>query len=257
MAGRVGDRSVHLGVSAFASYVAWLAKAYVVVPILELHERLSSRKPVGGLAALTFDDGYVGTVRHAVPVLRAASLPYALFPVPRHAASERPFWWDVLGERGEMTLARRQTCLTELRGDGETILGSDAAPTVPEELKPAPWTALRSALGPDCTIGSHTMTHRNLVTLTRGELETEFTESRAQLLRHLGVEAEIVSYPYGLATRAVRDVARECGFRSGLGLDFGLNRYGIDPLDIRRINVPAGLPLSTLACWGAGLGPRH
>ena len=255
MSGRVGDRSLHVGVTAFNRYIEWISRAYVVIPILELANRLRRRQPVGGLAVLTFDDGYVGSIRHALPVMRAAGVPFTVFPVVNGAADPHAFWWDAVVN---LNLRDRERFLLEFQGDGARILESAnmSAVAVPDVLLPASWQMLRDVLGSDITIGSHTVTHRNLATLPPHELSHELSASRIVLKRELGVDADAIAYPYGRSSDAVHAAAAAAGYVAGVTVEFGLNGSASAPLALARVSVPAQLPASTLACWGAGIRLR-
>lgn len=250
IAGHAGDRSLHIGVGDFERYIDWIGGAHTVVPVDELVGRLRARQSVDGLAVLTFDDGYAGTIRHAVPVMRSAGLPFALFPVVDAAEKRRPFWWDSVGP---LSNDERERFLTTLRGDAGAIEAGRVDADLPEELFPASWAQLRAVLGDDCTIGAHTVTHRNLSTLSPDELAAELRDARTELERSMGVVADVVAYPYGRDSAAVHRAAQEAGYSGGLTLDFGLNTTETPPFAIRRVSVPQGIRRSTLACWAAGI----
>lgn len=254
LAGRIGERWLHTGVSDFREQIAWVADAYTVVPLRELLTRLRQGRSLRRLAALTFDDGYIGVLRHAVPVLRAASLPFTLFPVASTATTPRPFWWDHLGP---LHSSERDRLLSTLKGDAELIgIENALSSEIADDGIPASWDELRTVLGPDCEIGVHTVTHRNLTPLTPDEIAWELTHARSRLVEELGVYPQTVAYPYGGVSEEVFTQMRKAKFEAGFGLDFGLIRSGADPLNLPRVNVPAGMHISSFACWGSGLKLR-
>jgi peptidoglycan/xylan/chitin deacetylase (PgdA/CDA1 family) len=251
LAGRVGDGWLHIGFSEFAEQIAWIAKAYTVVPMSELIARQRRGRSLGGLAVLTFDDGYLGFLRHGIPLLRDNRLPFAMFPVVSTASEPRPFWWDHLGpiEPGE-----RARYLGPLQGDAELI---DIPPAqVPDDAMPASWDRLRAVRGDDCEIGVHTVTHRNLATLPREEIAWELTHARACLAEELGVVQPVAAYPYGGTNADVQAEMQSAGFKAGFSLEFGLVRSRAQPFNLTRVNVPAGMGMSNFACWGSGLKLR-
>src|SRR5207245_14546 len=73
-----------------------LAQAFRFVPLGDLLARHRAGRSIRGLAAISFDDGYRGVLRHALPVLRQLGLPATVFVVAGALARTEPFWWDRL-----------------------------------------------------------------------------------------------------------------------------------------------------------------
>ncbi|MCB9833862.1 MAG: polysaccharide deacetylase family protein [Planctomycetes bacterium] len=65
--------------AAFEAQVAWLAQHFSLITVAELAARIRKRKPLGGTAVISFDDGYDCTYRRALPILRALKAPVTLF----------------------------------------------------------------------------------------------------------------------------------------------------------------------------------
>ena len=84
---------LHLLLSRFREQVEWLSSRYRVLPLTELLQRLRAGRPTESLAAITFDDGYTGTISNAWPVLRTLKLPATVFVVAG-AEPTTGFWWD-------------------------------------------------------------------------------------------------------------------------------------------------------------------
>ena len=251
IAGRVGEGNLHIGVSAFREQMDWVAKSLTVVSIYELLDRLENGKSVGGLAVLTFDDGYTGVLRHAVPVMRGESFPFVLFPVVTNATDRQPFWWDRIGH---VQHEQWTHYITTLRGDSKILTPADRPMRpLPDEVLPASWEMLRSVLDDDCTIGVHSVTHRNLATLPRDEIAWELTESRDRIAAELGVVPDVVAYPYARTNPIVQEQAKRSGLRAGVVGAVGLVRKDTSGFDLPRINVPEGISLDSFACWASGL----
>lgn len=254
VAGRLGDPWLHAGVSEFSEQLAWITRSFTVIPLAEMLSRLRQGRAMKGLAALTFDDGYTGAIRHAVPAMRRASVPFAFFPVIRAGDEHRPFWWDLFPN---LANDERERYLTTLQGDSDRIAPGNAAATpLPEDALPATWQVLRSVLGDDCTIGVHSVTHRNLAELSGEEIDWELTHARTRLIEETGRTPDVVAYPYGRTSSRIADRAENAGFQAGLGLDFGLVRSGASFFDLPRITVPQGLTMPAFACWASGLKLR-
>ena len=90
-------------------------------------------------------------------------------------------------------------------------------------------------------IGSHTMTHPDLTTLSPSQLEEELLGSRLRLEEVLGMEIYSIAYPYGLFNSEVANSALKHGYLTAMGLGlcvhhgsyslFYLNRQPIDGPD--------------------------
>jgi len=50
----------------------------------------------GGRLAVTFDDGYIDNIVHALPVLERHNIPATIFVVGNAIGRRREFWWDAL-----------------------------------------------------------------------------------------------------------------------------------------------------------------
>ena len=246
-----GEGNLHILLRDFTDQMEWIRKAFTVVTADELIDRLRRNKPVGGLAVLTFDDGYAGVVRNGVPVMKHLGFPYTLFPVTRGATERTPFWWDLADNQ---THREREHRVTELMGDSDLIAAEGLTPrNLPDDMLPASWEMLKPLMGADCTIGVHGVTHRSLCAIPREEVKWELTGARDRIATELGVHVDIVAYPYGRSNEAVHEETKRAGFKAGMSTQFGLVRPGVSLHNVSRVNVPAGIPLDMFACWASGL----
>jgi peptidoglycan/xylan/chitin deacetylase (PgdA/CDA1 family) len=141
-------------------------------------------------AVITFDDGYASTLK-AVPILRKMGFPGTVFPVVSFVDSGAPLNWPGISHWLE----------SEHR----------------DELRSLSWDQLAelSALGWE--VGSHTVTHQDLLQLDDADLRSELDESRAAISARLG-SCDAVAYPYGRADRRVAEASRRAGYTSGCTL---------------------------------------
>jgi peptidoglycan/xylan/chitin deacetylase (PgdA/CDA1 family) len=196
--------------------------------------------------AVTFDDGYRATMRHALPALEASDLLATVFVCTGHVADGRPFWWDVAarllrqggpapvrlvvdGETRAWARADRaerhviawlqskspeaiDAALAEL----ERSLGPDRDPLADEQ--PLSVEDLQSlAASPLVTIGAHTRSHINLRVASAQRRREELEASRGDLAGWLGGEPpEGLAYPFGIPGSDVDPdtmrAARDAGF---------------------------------------------
>ena len=145
---------------------------------------LDARPPdgQGPFVAVTFDDGFVSVIENALPELKKRGIPVSLF-VPTGFWNEHPGWikspshpfWQ------ERVISR-------------------------EELR-------RLAAEPLITIGSHTVSHPNLLRVSAQEAARELTASKAELENLLGRQVEWFSFPHGAYNASLVRLALEAGYR--------------------------------------------
>ncbi|HKC40425.1 MAG TPA: polysaccharide deacetylase family protein [Gemmatimonadales bacterium] len=254
-----GEPSLHLPVNAFRRQMLWLARHYQVVPLVDLISRLEQRRTLRRVAAVTFDDAYLGVFEHAWPLLCELQIPATVFVVANAPTGGEPFWWDHPAVQAAATPQRRDAWLGELRGNGAAILRSlapAAEPALPNDQKPADWRTIARAAQAGLTLGVHSRTHRALPTLSDAELGDELVRSREVIARETGTAAEVFAYPYGAWNSRLREAVHAAGYRAAVTLDYGLNRAGADLLALPRVNVPAGISDAALEAWLAGLRLR-
>ena len=251
-----GDPGLHLPGDRFHAQMEWLARHYEVIPLAELVARMLVGRPLRGLVALTFDDGYDGVFDAALPILRSLGLPATLFVVGAAPDIGRPFWWDHPAVVAADPDTHRWAWLETLRGDGPVILQSLGAPTDPPANgipRSATWQTIAAAAGHGIDLGAHSLTHRTLTRLDDAELAVELERGRDFIVHHTGVRPVLFAYPYGHWDRRVRDEVQHAGYAAAVTLDPGFIAGTDDPWSLKRLNIPAGLGQAGYACWLAGI----
>ena len=161
-----------------------------------------------GIVGLNFDDGYRDVAEHALPVLERLGFRATVFvPTGVIDGSARLEWYDEQ---------------PELLGWDE-IRSLDAAGTLVFE--------------------PHTVTHRNLLTLSDDEVEHEIAGSKRELEAQLGRATEVFCYPAGLFGERERALVESAGFRLAVSCEPGANDRATDPLALRRIQIDRRDPL--------------
>jgi peptidoglycan/xylan/chitin deacetylase (PgdA/CDA1 family) len=154
---------------------------------------------------LTFDDAYSDLLDVACPILVERGLPGVVFAVA-----------GKLGGTNEWDHELRATTLDLLDADGLRAVG---------------------ALGVET--GSHTVSHRPLTKVPRGELEEEIAGSAA-LLEQAGLpRPRVFSYPYGEWSPSIAAIAREAGYEASFTVEPGVATDGADPHALPRVEVHA------------------
>lgn len=94
-------------------------------------------------------------------------------------------------------------------------------------------------------MGSHSVSHPDLTTLSPDQLEEEVAGSRAMLHERLGVAIDFFCYPAGRYDDAVVAAVEAAGYRGATTTDPGLARMG-EPYRLKRVRV-TGMPLEAFA----------
>ncbi|WP_206440631.1 polysaccharide deacetylase family protein [Streptomyces scabichelini] len=148
---------------------------------------------------ITFDDGYEGVHRHALPVLAKHGFAATLFVSTG---------W--------------------LRGTYDT---GGALDTMLD------WGQVRELAGEGVEIGGHSHTHPQLDQLTDDALRFELTRCKEIVADELGAVPVSFAYPYGYSSRRVRHAVREAGFAQALAVNNGLARRHQGPYALQRVTV--------------------
>lgn len=131
-------------------------------------------------AAVTFDDGFLNVVENAVPELVARKIPATIFVVPSLLGGNPS--WDTLGE--DYILKERLISAAQLR-------------ELPADL---------------ITVGSHTITHAWLPSVTIAQAREEINESRESLKGILSREIDLFSFPFGGCNDELIGLCQEAGY---------------------------------------------
>ncbi len=161
------------------------------------------RPPVSRSFALTFDDGLRSILR-IVDVLTDLQLPATLFVITGHA--------DLADRQHDESISDRSTHKDYLS-----------------------WSELRDLVdsGIGMTIGSHTVTHPDLRTLTIRRVQFELSDSRARIEDRLEAPCPFVAYPFGSVDDRVVEASRAV-YRAGFGTRLGLADGSEDPHRLSR-----------------------
>lgn len=272
---------------AFAEQLDAVAarREVISLPDLLAVRRGQQRLPRRALL-ITFDDGYADFASTAWPMLRARSLPVALFVPTAYPDTDRWFWWDRLAELLTMdhkrptipsplgtlpvrTDAQRHRAFVALRTEmkrrslGEVtdylseLAGELGAP--PARGRSLGWDSLRGLAAEGVTIGAHSRTHPILTTLSDADLADELRTSRADVAREIGIDVPCVAYPSGEHDARVMAAAEAAGYEIGLATRRGVNDLRRPRwMSLARINVgrrtSATLVRAQLGTWMGWLG---
>jgi len=253
-----GERSLHLPVARLRAQLERLAQTFRFVPLAELLARHRAGRAIRGLAAITFDDGYRGVLRHAVPVLRQLGLPATVFVIAGALERTEPFWWDRLADATGGEIPDRERWLAEFAGEGARILAAQPQPSgAPwsEDYLPASAGELIAAETAGLSLGLHTVTHPDLTRVSSVRRDEELRGCWRLLRERFPAVLPILAYPYGKVDGAVSAAVAEYGF-AGVTLAGTPVARGDLPTLIPRLFVGPGMSPDALEVVGAGLGTR-
>ncbi|WP_330177907.1 polysaccharide deacetylase family protein [Streptomyces sp. NBC_01498] len=148
---------------------------------------------------ITFDDGYEGVHRYALPVLARHGFAATLFVATG--------WLRGPYDRG---------------GALDTMLD---------------WDQVRQLAYAGVEIGGHSHTHPQLDQLGDSRLRHEAARCREIVADELGGAPASFAYPYGYSTRRVRRAVREAGFAQSLAVGNALARRSQGPYALERVTV--------------------
>jgi peptidoglycan/xylan/chitin deacetylase (PgdA/CDA1 family) len=203
----------------------YLRRVFTLVPFAALAASTSAADAPARRrqATIIFDDGLRSNVRVAYPMLRSLGIPATFFVCPGLIEERRWLWTHEARRRlrfaapqARHELARQLGVSAEVeefvewmkqldfprRTRVEAMLRHATAAFVASEhdreaFDLAGWDELRLLDPSIVTVGSHSMTHPVLPSMSAGEIEAELAESRSMIEAKLGRPAEFFSYPNG------------------------------------------------------------
>ena len=87
------------------------------------------------------------------------------------------------------------------------------------------------------SIGSHGVTHKNLLTLDKKNIYKEVSDSKKILEDVLGSEVTSFSYPHGGVNSMIRNIVESAGYKMAATSMFGVNYKNQDRLLLKRTEI--------------------
>ncbi|WP_345627451.1 polysaccharide deacetylase family protein [Rugosimonospora acidiphila] len=153
------------------------------------------------LVALTFDDGYVDFLDHAVGVLAEAGAGATLYMSVGHMGE--PAGW----------------------------LGAQAGTLGPI----MDWAQLAEVAGAGIEIGNHSLIHHPLDVLPTAQLDQEIRDSHVRLADAMARPIRSFAYPHGYNSAAVRATVARYGYTNACEVGRRLYRDGTDRFAVSRL----------------------
>ncbi len=254
------------------------ARGYALISLSELIAMWEDgqTEPDRPVALFTLDDGYRDNAEYALEIFRKHACPFTIFVAPAFADGKGELWWSLLEE----VIARNTQVRPALPGlpeelrcesDSEKIAAWNALyPAVRWQLSEheqrrwirdfsarhgvdwqehchnevMDWQTLRSlSAEPLCSIGAHTVHHFALARLPDPkDVRWEMTASRLRIREELGIDPDVLAYPYGDAGSAGTrefELAAQAGFALALTTRKGLLQpeHALAPTAVPRLSL--------------------
>jgi peptidoglycan/xylan/chitin deacetylase (PgdA/CDA1 family) len=208
----VDGNTVTVPPTAFDEQMAQVGElGYTVVPLDDVLDHYVDHRPLPERSVLiTFDDGYLDNLDHAVPILQRHGYPAVLFAPIGYLGAKRPLPHDEhLAGRGIVNRTLDWSQLAELEAGGVRV-------------------------------ESHGIGHRPLADLEVDEAAREITLSKLRLEEALGRPIRAFAYVKGSEAhyRPVHlSLLRQAGYDVAFTSISGGNGSHTDPLQLHRYNV--------------------
>ena len=257
------NRDFYIDLTFLDQLLSYLARTgWQVVTIEDALERAARGRNGDRYVNFSIDDCYRDTFEEIVPLFRRHAMPVTLFVTTGIPDGTMPMWCagleDALIARDRLTIdgesieartaeaKRNAYAATAARWDGpeagaryERFCRENKIDGSAVHRKHAiSWDMLETLRSdPLVEIGSHTVSHARISSLSPQDAFAELHDSRERLRAKLGVAARHFAFPYGRSGDCGQrdfDIAREAGYSSTATTRKGIVRAGQDPYCLPR-----------------------
>ncbi len=218
----------------FEKHIQYISKNYTPITFKQLDQCIKgTQKLPSKPIIITFDDGYDDNYHFAYPILKKYNVPATFFVATGHIGDDLPFWYervvftlkhtlnnsinlasinykDVLPPLGDDRLPIIDKTLEHFKGlsNKQRLLAVDeliknySNAEYPEEkfldqCKTMTWTQCKEMAENGMEIGSHTVSHPILSSLTSEDLKFEVIESKRIIEEEVGEQVTTLAFPNG------------------------------------------------------------
>jgi peptidoglycan/xylan/chitin deacetylase (PgdA/CDA1 family) len=253
-----------LNVEGIRRQFEYLRRHFTVVPLLDLADRLASaRKLDRNTVALTIDDGRRSCYEFLFPLMKEFKFPATFFVVSSFIRGEDWIWTDkvlwlseqsrppdelaqgkldsVFRSLNRIRPEERNARIQAMARSLDNSAGVTIPTSAPTKYRPCSWSELREMADSGLMeIGSHTVTHPILSSVTDEESLDELTRSRAQIEEGIGRKVRSFCFPNGMPgdfrPSQVRQVA-DAGYDCSVIAQFGMVSNSSDRYQLPRIGM--------------------
>jgi peptidoglycan/xylan/chitin deacetylase (PgdA/CDA1 family) len=256
--------------AVFAEQMRFIKQHYRILSVKQLVQELQDPYAQGQAVAITFDDGYLGTLTEAFPVLEAYQIPATVYLTGEAVETGELAWYDKIFlqfQRAKTTLtletdgptsfnlhnheARLQAAevvITHLRTVGDNERQKWCArfdkliPLDTHAVRGAmlTWDDVRTMHSAGITFGAHTMTHPVVSRLSAERLRQEIAGSQSLIEERLNEKVDEFAFPFGKwpdCGTAAEELLKQLEFVTALTAEVGINRPGDNLYRLRRVAV--------------------
>jgi peptidoglycan/xylan/chitin deacetylase (PgdA/CDA1 family) len=113
------------------------------------------------------------------------------------------------------------------------------------------WQKIREMIDQGIEIGSHTLSHCNLLQMKKNEsqmdylkrIDREINLSKSILERNTGSSVFSFAYPYGVYSQQIKMLAKQAGYQALLNVNSMNNTIPVDVYSLNRQIIPAGFSM--------------
>lgn len=259
----------------FSEQLAILRRYANPITLDALSKGLKTDKLPSRAVVVTFDDGYADNLYQAKPLLEQYDTPATIFVATGYLG--RRFWWDDLlrmllsdnklpellsislaggtfvwatgdnsKEKKSDLLREVYRCLLGLEDEERRLaliqlsqqigVDADEVDTVKRALTPEELTVL--AKDGLVTIGSHTVNHTTLTSLSKESQRREIEQCKLELETLLEKPVSAFSYPNGASDEVTQYLVRLANYACACNSYNDVTRLGADPFNLPRFWVP-------------------
>ncbi|GAF03273.1 outer membrane N-deacetylase [Saccharicrinis fermentans DSM 9555 = JCM 21142] len=290
------ERLITKGLQVSQDYLENIIKHFIaqkidIVSLDECYRRLTTSKRSKRFVTITFDDGYLDNLTHALPVFEKYKVPFSVFVTTGFLNDTSVMWWylmeDLILNQEELSFSYgTQTYEYSLRNDEEkrtafakiktlilkcknkteymdllktVIKNTDVEMSgLNQKLMLCPDQVRMMSDHPLVTIGAHTVHHMALSAMTEDDAVREMKESIAVLEQITNKKMEYFAYPYGTAVEAGQrefDIARRCNLKMAFTTEKrNISRHQAQNIfSIPRLGINSNLELEHIDFYMNGM----
>jgi len=275
---RVDDPKIYpwamnpIRIKHFEKEIEYLSNKYNVISLDFLVQIIRERRSIPNKAAvITFDDGFKDNYLNAYPILKKYNVPSTIFITTGRIGTTELFWRDkinyalwstskdkihsnILGDVLLQTMLQRRQAASAIKGTLENMLEcernifierflKDLKVKIPPELSKSfmlSWDEVTEMSNNGVEIGSHSVSHPNLVSIPLEEAKREIINSKNCIEEKLDKSINAFAYPYGKSdsyNEATKKIVKASGYTHAvICASFSLVRSDTDIYELERIS---------------------